>query len=143
MFVKQISVFIENRPGRLAEFTQMLGKAGIDLIALSIADTTNFGVLRAIVNDSEKAFKVIQDGGYTVNITEVLAVAVPDQPGGLGTVLKLLDDNSISVEYLYSFVRRVKDSAVVIFRVDRPEESAKLLTEKGVRLLTQEEVAIA
>lgn len=141
MFIKQISVFIENRHGRLEEFTTLLGENGIDLIALSIADTTNFGILRAIVADNEKALGLVRDHGYTANLTEVLAVAVPDSPGGLAGVLTMLRDGSISIEYLYSFVRRVGKDAIIIFRVDQPEKAAALLQEKGVRLLSQEEIA--
>ena len=140
MFIKQISVFIENRHGRLEEFTTLLGENGIDLIALSIADTTNFGILRAIVADNEKALRLVRDHGYTANLTEVLAVAVPDSPGGLAGVLAMLRDGSISIEYLYSFVRRVGKDAIIIFRVDQPEKAAALLQEKGVRLLSQEEI---
>ncbi len=141
MFIKQISVFIENRHGRLEEFTTLLGENGIDLIALSIADTTNFGILRAIVADNERALGLVRDHGYTANLTEVLAVAVPDSPGGLAGVLTMLRDGSISIEYLYSFVRRVGKDAIIIFRVDQPEKAAALLQEKGVRLLSQEEIA--
>lgn len=141
MFIKQISVFIENRHGRLEEFTTLLGENGIDLIALSIADTTNFGILRAIVADNERALGLVRDHGYTANLTEVLAVAVPDSPGGLAGVLAMLRDGSISIEYLYSFVRRVGKDAIIIFRVDQPEKAAALLQEKGVRLLSQEEIA--
>lgn len=140
MFIKQISVFIENRHGRLEEFTTLLGENGIDLIALSIADTTNFGILRAIVADNERALRLVRDHGYTANLTEVLAVAVPDSPGGLAGVLTMLRDGSISIEYLYSFVRRVGKDAIIIFRVDQPEKAAALLQEKGVRLLSQEEI---
>lgn len=140
MFIKQISVFIENRRGRLEEFTTLLGENGIDLIALSIADTTNFGILRAIVADNERALGLVRDHGYTANLTEVLAVAVPDSPGGLAGVLTMLRDGSISIEYLYSFVRRVGKDAIIIFRVDQPEKAAALLQEKGVRLLSQEEI---
>ncbi len=140
MFIKQISVFIENRHGRLEEFTTLLGENGIDLIALSIADTTNFGILRAIVADNERALGLVRDHGYTANLTEVLAVAVPDSPGGLAGVLTMLRDGSISIEYLYSFVRRVGKDAIIIFRVDQPEKAAALLQEKGVRLLSQEEI---
>ena len=140
MFIKQISVFIENRHGRLEEFTTLLGENGIDLIALSIADTTNFGILRAIVADNERALGLVRDHGYTANLTEVLAVAVPDSPGGLAGVLTMLRDGSISIEYLYSFVRRVGKDAIIIFRVDQPDKAAALLQEKGVRLLSQEEI---
>ena len=134
MFIKQISVFIENRHGRLTEFTKLLGKNDIDLIALSIADTTNFGILRAIVSDNDKALKIS-------NLTEVLAVAVPDVPGGLDGVLQLLSDNDIFIEYLYSFVRRVGNDAIIIFRVDQPERCAQLLKDNGIRILEQNEIA--
>ena len=141
MYIKQISAFIENSHGRLTDFTDILGAEGVDLIALSIADTTNFGILRAIVADSEKAIKAIREKGFTANITEVLAVAVPDVPGGLAGVLALLRDNDISIEYLYSFVRKVGNDAIIIFRVDQPDKTGRLLLEKGIKLLTQEEIA--
>ena len=141
MYVKQISVFLENTKGSLSKMTRLLADAGLDLIALSIADTTNFGILRAIVSDNEKTLKVVRDKGYTANLTEVLAVAVPDVPGGLAGVLQLLRDNDISVEYLYSFVRRVGNDAIIIFRVDQPERAGNLLRDKGVRLLEQDEIA--
>ena len=141
MFIKQISVFIENRHGRLTEFTKLLGKNDIDLIALSIADTTNFGILRAIVSDNDKALKISRDAGFTANLTEVLAVAVPDVPGGLDSVLQLLSDNDIFIEYLYSFVRRVGNDAIIIFRVDQPERCAQLLKDNGIRILEQNEIA--
>ncbi len=141
MFIKLISVFIENRHGRLTEFTKLLGKNDIDLIALSIADTTNFGILRAIVSDNDKALKISRDAGFTANLTEVLAVAVPDVPGGLDGVLQLLSDNDIFIEYLYSFVRRVGNDAIIIFRVDQPERCAQLLKDNGIRILEQNEIA--
>ena len=136
MFIKQISVFIENRHGRLTEFTKLLGKNDIDLIALSIADTTNFGILRAIVSDNDKALKISRDAGFTANLTEVLAVAVPDVPGGLDGVLQLLSDNDIFIEY-----RRVGNDAIIIFRVDQPERCAQLLKDNGIRILEQNEIA--
>lgn len=141
MYIKQISVFLENSHGRLNDFTNMLGQAGIDLIALSIADTTNFGILRAIVSDNDKALHIIRDNGYTANLTEVLAVAVPDVPGGLAGVLTLLKDNDVSIEYLYSFVRRVGNDAIIIFRVDQPDKAGHLLLDHGIRLLEQDEIA--
>ena len=141
MFIKQISVFIENRHGRLTEFTKLLGKNDIDLIALSIADTTNFGILRAIVSDNDKALKISRDAGFTANLTEVLAVAVHDVAGRLDGVLQLLSDNDIFIEYLYSFVRRVGNDAIIIFRVDQPERCAQLLKDNGIRILEQNEIA--
>jgi hypothetical protein len=137
MTIKQISVFIENKIGRLAEFTKVLGDQGVDVLALSVADTASYGILRAIVDDNERALKACRDAGYTANLTDVLAVAVSDTPGGLSLVLNKLNDAAITVEYLYSFVRRVGDDAVLIFRVDQLEKAAQTLQEGGVRLLNE------
>ena len=140
MYVQQISVFIENAPGKLAEFAELLGREGIDLIALSIADTTNFGILRCIVSDWERAAKVISKAGYTATVTEVLAVAVPDHPGGMAQAIRVLTDAGISIEYLYSFVRQAGKGALLIFRVDALEDAAKVLAGGGFELLTEEKV---
>lgn len=140
MFVKQISVFIENRQGRLAEFSRLLAQNEIDLVAISVADTTNFGILRAVTGDYEKTAEILRGNGYTANLTDVLAVAVPDVPGGLAAVLQMLSDADISIEYLYSLVRRVGENAVIIFRVDAPGEAVKLFRTKGVKLLQQSDI---
>ena len=137
MFVKQITMFIENRQGRLKEFTELAAGHNLDLIAISVADTTNFGILRAIVNEPERAAEVLRQNGYTVNLTEVLAVGVPDSPGGLCKVMSLLHEKDISIEYLYSLCRRVGDQAVIIVRVDRPAEAAEALKVNGFSLLNQ------
>lgn len=140
MFVKQISVFVENKKGRLYKMTKVLGDNGIDLIALSIADTTNFGILRCIVSDPQKAIAVLKENGFTASATEVLAVEVPDVPGGLASVLEILKDNEITVEYLYSFVRTHDDKALVLFRVEEPEKTIKVLSQSGVQVLPEEVV---
>jgi hypothetical protein len=140
MFVKQISVFIENTPGRLSDFTRVLAENDIDLFSLSIADTTHFGILRGIVADPDGAAKLLIEKGYSVKVTDVLAVFVPDHPGGLNEVLSHLAERDIALEYLYSFVRQSGDHALIILRVDRPAEAASVLTSAGVRLLTQDEV---
>ena len=140
MFIKQLSVFIENTPGRLADFTQLLGENQIDLVALSIADTSQYGILRGIVADYEKALKLICEAGYTARLTNVLAVSVSDEPGGLARVLKILNENEIGIEYLYSFVRHTDQNALVIMRVEDLEKAAKLLEQSGVVMLAQEEV---
>jgi len=140
MYVKQLSVFSENTPGRVAHFTKLLGDNGIDLVSLSVADTTHFGILRGITADYEAAVKLISENGYTAKLTDVLAVAVPDQPGGLANVLAKLAESDIVVEYLYSFVRNAGNHALIIFRVDKLPEAEKVLTDAGVRLLSQEEV---
>ena len=140
MYVKQISVFIENSPGKLADFTRLLGENGIDLVSLSIADTTNFGILRGIVADYEKAVKLIEEAGYTVCLTDVLAVTVPDKPGGLADILLLLSENQIAIEYLYSFVRNKGNNALIVFRVEEIERAQELLKKYDVNFLTQEEI---
>lgn len=140
MYVKQISVFIENTPGRLADFTKLLGQSNIDLVSLSIADTTHFGILRGIVADYERAVKIIGDAGYTVRLTDVIAASVPDKPGGLAEVLGYLCDEDINIDYMYSFVRDAGKSALIIFRVEELERACQVLRDHNVRILTQEEV---
>lgn len=139
--VKQLSVFLENSKGRLSRMTTLLGEAGVDLLALSIADTTDYGILRAIVNDTDKALAVLKEGGYTVNVTEVLAVLVPDVPGGLARILKLLLDTDVSVEYLYSFIHRSQENALILFKVDNVDQAATVLKKNGVELLNEHEIA--
>ncbi|MDL2214362.1 amino acid-binding protein [Clostridia bacterium OttesenSCG-928-O13] len=143
MSIKQISVFLENRPGALEEFTALLGEGNIDLMALSLADTTDFGIARAIVDKTEKALELAKSRGFTANITEVLAVEVPDSPGGLAGALRVLREGDISIEYLYSFVRRVHHNAIIIFRVDKPAEAENILKQNGVSMLRQEEINCA
>ena len=140
MYVRQISVFIENTPGRLADFTRVLAENNIDLVSLSIADTTHFGILRGIVADPDFACQVLGERGYTVKQTDVLAVSVPDRPGGLAGILQSLSEKNVALEYLYSFVRQTGDHALIIIRVDQPQEAVRVLTEAGVRLLSQDEV---
>lgn len=139
--VKQLSVFLENSKGRLSRMTTLLGEAGVDLLALSIADTTDYGILRAIVNDTDKALSVLKEGGYTVNVTEVLAVLVPDVPGGLAQILRLLLETDVSVEYLYSFIHRSQENALILFKVDNVDEAATVLKANGVELLNEHEIA--
>jgi len=138
--IKQISVFVENKKGRLARITDVLGQAGIDLIALSIADTTNFGIMRCIVSDPEKTIELLRSQGFTASTTEVIVAEVPDQPGGLASVLHALDSAGLSVEYLYSFVRTHGKNAMILFRVEDVESAVKVLSEKGVKLLGEADV---
>jgi len=140
MFVKQISVFIENTKGSLSRLTRLLSKGGVDLIALSIADTENYGIMRCIVSDTEKGVQIMRDAGYVARLTDVLAVSVPDQPGGLANVLTLLNAADVSVEYLYSFVRNTGHNAMVIFRLSDNNRGARVLEEGDITLLSQEEV---
>lgn len=135
MKVEQISIFIENKSGRLAEIARTLGDAGINIRALSLADTTDFGILRLIVNDREKAKLILKEKGFTVSKTEVVAVEVPDRPGGLSEILQTLDSESINVEYMYAFVERCGENAVIIFRFDETEKAIAALLCKGFNML--------
>ena len=135
MKVEQISIFIENKSGRLAEITRILGDAGINIRALSLADTSDFGILRLIVNDVEKAKLVLKDKGFTVSKTEVVAVEVPDRPGGLSAILQTLDAERINVEYMYAFVERCGGNAVIIFRFDETDKAIATLTDKNFNIL--------
>lgn len=141
MKVEQISIFLENKSGRLAEVTGVLAEEGINLRALSLADTADFGILRLIVNDTEKAKAVLKERGFTVGRTEVLAVEVPDRPGGMAGVLSALGEKDINVEYMYAFVQKSTEHAVIIFRFDDLDGAITALKEKGVRILTGQEVS--
>ncbi len=141
MFIDQISVFMENKKGRLAHLTRALADNGIDLISLSIADTTDYGIMRAMVSDTEKAQQVLKQAGFMVSTTKVLGVVVPDTPGGLADVLQIFDDGNISIDYLYSFVQSRSNNAIIIFKVEACDDAIKLLTSKGIKLLTQQQLA--
>ncbi len=138
MKVEQISIFIENKSGRLAEVAAVLGEAGVNIRALSLADTSDFGILRLIVNDRNLAMETLKGKGFTVSKTEVVAVEVPDQPGGLSSILQVLDNESINVEYMYAFVERCGDNAVIIFRFDETEKAIAALGAKGFNMLQGE-----
>lgn len=138
--VRQISIFIENRPGQLAAVTTLLGEAGINIRALSLADTTDFGILRLIVNDVDGALNVLKREGFPVDATEVVAVEVEDRPGGLASILNILQKDGINVEYMYVFVQKKKDSAVVIFRFDDNGRAVRALLREGVSILKEEEI---
>lgn len=135
MRVEQISVFLENKTGRLAEVSRILAEAGINIRALSLADTSDFGILRLIVNDNDKAKEALKKHGFTVGKTDVVAVVVEDRPGGLHKILDTLYKASVNVEYMYAFVQQSGDNAVIIFRFDNPDEAVRVLTENGVTVI--------
>ena len=140
MKVKQISVFLENKSGRLEEVTKILGENEVDIRALSLADTRDFGILRLIVNDYEKAHELLKNSGFTVQETDVVAAEVPDKPGGLAGILKALNEKNISVEYMYAFVERRGEKAIMIFRFEDVDNAIETLKDSGVKLLTGDEV---
>ncbi|WP_298067671.1 ACT domain-containing protein [uncultured Mailhella sp.] len=138
--VEQISVFVENRAGQLGDVTRILYEAGVNIRALSLSDTTDFGVLRLVADDIAKAREALQDAGFTVGTTPVVAVEVSDRPGGLGGILALLSEHGINVEYLYAYTQRESSKATLIFRFDRNKDAIAVLREQGVRVLGPEEL---
>lgn len=140
MVIKQLSVFVENQPGRLAEITDALYKKEIDIRALSIADTTNFGILRLIVNHPARAESALKDQGFTVSQTEVIGVGVTDEPGGLAAALAVLSGAGIAVEYMYAFVSKAEKTAYVILRVEDNEQAEKALRANNIPVLGAEEI---
>jgi hypothetical protein len=140
MKVKQLSIFMENRAGRMAEIARQLGDARINIRALSLADTSDFGILRLIVSDVDKAMKILKDSGHTVSLTEVVAVEVPDSPGGLASVLEHLRDGGVNVEYMYAFVEKATDKAVVIFRFEDIDAAVRVLAKAKISVLPAETV---
>lgn len=128
MLIKQVSVFIENRLGALEEVVETIGNNDIDIYALSLADTTDFGILRLIVSDPDKTKQVLKDKGMIVKRTEVIAVTVEDKPGGLMNTLRKIKDNGINIEYVYAFIGKNEKGANVVMKVDKPDEAVKLLS---------------
>ena len=141
MTVKQISVFVENKPGRLAEMDALLGQQDIDMRALSIAEAEDFGIVRIIVDDAYNTAQVLKEAGYVFSITPVLAAAIPDEPGGLSRILDLLGENGINLEYTYAFIAREKGLAYMIMRVTDNEKAIEVLSKQGIRLVCQHEIA--
>ena len=140
MKVEQISIFIENKSGRLAEVTRILGDAGINIRTLSLADTSDFGILRLIVDQTDKAKETLKAEGFTVNKTEVVAVEVPDKPKGLYSILEVLDRHEVNVEYMYAFVERCGENAVIVFRFDDVENAINVLLKNNINVLKGERV---
>ena len=142
MVIKQLSVFVENQPGRLAEVTDVLSKNDIDIRALSIADTTNFGILRLIVDHPARAESRLKEQGFTVSQTDVIGVGITDQPGGLAVALRILADEGITVEYMYAFVSTAEKTAFVILRVENTAQAEQVLSAKGIPILSSEDVLL-
>jgi hypothetical protein len=138
--VKQLTVFLENSPGRLARLTRSLGDAGVNMRALMVADTAEFGVVRIICDRPEDAKSALEESGFSVSVTDVIAVAVPDRPGGLADILEVLGSEGMNVEYAYCFVEPGGEAAVDVFRVERVADAIRVLEEAGIRVLRADEV---
>lgn len=140
MAIKQLTVFVENKQGALVSITETLSKNNINLRALSIAETRDFGILRLIANGEENVEKILSEEGYLIKITEVIGVKIIDEPGKLSEALKVLSDNDINVEYLYAFMTRSEEHAYVVIRVEDNEVAEKILEDAGFQLISEEDV---
>lgn len=140
MLVKQISVFVENKAGRLAQITNILASEGINIQALSIADTTDFGILRLIVDKPQKAVEALRSNDFTATETDVIAVSIEDTPGGLAKALKVLEEEGIGIEYMYAFTEKRRDDALVILRVENYEKAIEVLKKGGIDVVPSEVV---
>lgn len=140
MAIKQITVFVENRQGALVEITETLSKNNVNLRALSIAETQDFGILRLIVNDEETAEKTLFDAGYLIKVTDVVGVKISDEPGKLNQALSVLDKAGINMEYLYAFMARTEKHAYVVLRVEDNEIAERILSDAGFKIVTTADV---
>ena len=138
--IKQISLFVENKPGRMAKVSKTLSDANVNIRALTIAEAGDFGVIRMVVDDPEKGYKVLKDNGFTVSTTEVLAVEMKDTPGGLYTIVNALGESGVNVDYAYAFVTAKAQRAMLILRVDDIAKARKALGAKGIKIATREEI---
>ncbi|HEY2014609.1 MAG TPA: hypothetical protein VGH38_13960 [Bryobacteraceae bacterium] len=135
MIIHQLSLFLENKPGQMTEPCRLLAGAGINIRTLTLADTQRFGILRLIVSDWQQGLKLLEQAGYAVNVTEVVAVEVGDHPGGLAALLEALEGTGLNVEYMYAFTFGRQDRAVLVFRFDQPAAAIERLRGSGVTVL--------
>ena len=140
MKITQISVFLENRKGRLYEVCSLLGSNDINIRALTVAETESFGVLRVVVDKSEAAIKVLRDNGFVANFTDVVAVEVGDRPGGLAAVLKIFAENEVNIEYMYGFVEKFSDKALLVFRFENADFAQEVLAKHSISIVTRKEI---
>ena len=140
MKIKQLSVFLENKPGALSAPCRLLAKAGINIQTCSLADTREFGILRLVVEDTEKARRLLQRNGFAVKVTEVIALEVTDEPGGLAAILDALEGTGINVEYAYSLSGRTKGHALLLFRFSDPNAALQVLKDRNINTVGSEEL---
>ncbi len=138
--IKQISVFLENKSGKLISITRILGQNGINIKGLCIADTSDFGILRLIVDKPDEAYNALKENNITATITDVIAMEVPDMPGGLAGVLSFLEKEDINIQYLYSFIEKPSDNAIIMMRVEEVKKTIDVLKKNGVPLVPEERI---
>ena len=140
MKIQQLSIFVENKSGRLAEITEVLAAAGIDIRAISVADTNDFGILRLIVDKPTEAVEALKQAGLTVSLTSVIAMGIDDKPGEFSKAMRILADSAIGVEYMYAFISRDRGKAYVILRVEDSEKAIDVLMRNNIKILTSKEI---
>ena len=140
MKISQVSIFLENKSGRLSEVTKLLAEKQINIRALSLADTSDFGILRLIVDNPQKAMSILRDNGFTVAETAVIAAEVKDEPGGLANIVDILSKNKLNIEYMYAFVEKQKSKAILVFRIENIDKAIDILVKNKVTLLPSNDV---
>jgi hypothetical protein len=140
MKITQISVFLENRKGRLYDVCALLGKNSINIRALTIAETEEFGILRIVVDKPQDAVQVLKKNNFVAHLTEIVAVEVQDEPGGLARILQVLNDNNINIEYMYAFVERSGGKALLVFRFDDPDKAIAVLTKNQIKIIGSKDI---
>lgn len=140
MVIKQISIFVENKKGRMAEIAKVIGDAGVDIRALSVADTTDFGILRLIVDQPDKAEAALREAGMAVSLTDVIAAGLEDTPGSFAGIMGIMSDADINIEYMYAFITRTEGKAYVIMRVENPREAVDVLQKQGIHVMDSAEI---
>jgi hypothetical protein len=140
MKITQISVFLENRKGRLYDVCSLLGSRGVNIRALTVAETESFGVLRIVVDHSDVAINLLRDNQFVANFTDVVAIEVPDQPGGLASILKLLSENDVNIEYMYGFVEKFSDKALLVMRFEDTDFAQQVLAKQHIRVVTEKDI---
>ena len=140
MKITQISVFLENKKGRLYEVCSLLGQKGVNIKALNVADSEDFGILRIVVDNPEEAVKALRESGFIAKLNEIVAVEVGDKPGGLAEILKIFSDDDINVEYMYGFVEKFSEKAVLVFKFEHPDKAISLLSRHNIRIIGKHDI---
>jgi hypothetical protein len=140
MKINQISVFLENRKGRLHDVCALLGKGNVNIRALNVAESDDFGVLRMVVDKPQEALNLLKGSGFTANFSEIIAVEVDDQPGGLAHVLEILSENNVNIEYMYGFVEKASDKALLVFRFENPDKAIEILSKHKIKIIKKDQI---
>lgn len=140
MKITQISVFLENKQGRLYEVCRLLGENGVNIRALTVADTEDFGILRIVVDRPQEAVEILRGAGFTASLNEIVAVEVEDRPGGLAGILKILSGNGVNVEYMYGFVEKFSEKALLVFKFEEPDKAIGILSGSKIRIVGKQDI---